>query len=77
MLSNLSKTSKSGGIPKSEVYEILREDESMEVDGDEEWNQAFVDALMGIEEECANGACDDEIQRTHVLEYKVVPLSMS
>merc|ERR1712029_642212 len=34
------------GVPKSEVYEIPREDESMEVDGDEEWNQAFVDALM-------------------------------
>merc|ERR1711953_587781 len=59
------------GIPRSEVFEIPREEESWEVDDDEEWNQAFVDALMGIEDDCANGACDDEIQRTHVLEYKL------
>merc|ERR1711983_456543 len=59
------------GVPKSEVYETPREDENWEVDGDEEFNQADVDALMGIEQNCANGTCDDEIQRTHVLEYKL------
>lgn len=59
------------GVPRSEGLETPREDENWEVDGDEEFNQADVDALMGIEQNCANGTCDDEIQRTHVLEYKL------
>ena len=59
------------GVPRSEGLETPREDENWEVDGDEEFNQADVDTLMGIEQNCANGTCDDEIQRTHVLEYKV------
>ena len=59
------------GVPRPEGLEIPREDENWEVDGDEEFNQADVDALMGIEQNRANGTCDDEIQRTHVLTYKV------
>ena len=59
------------GVPRSEGLETPREDENWEVDGDEEFNQADVDSLMAIEQNCVNQTCDDEIQRTHVLTYKV------
>ena len=58
------------GVPRSESLETPREDD-WQVDGDEEFIQADVDTLMEIENNCSNGTCDDEIQRTHVLAYKV------
>ena len=58
-------------IPKTIGLPAPRNDVNWLLDGDEEFNQGDVDTQMEIEKECENGACDDKIQRTHVLSYKV------
>ena len=64
-------------IPRSIALPEPRDDDDWQDNGDgEQFNQDEEDALMEIEANCANGACDDEIQRSHVLTYKVIILNI-
>ena len=40
-------------------------------DGDSKIDGKEAEKEMKIEQECLGGKCDGEIQRTHVLDYKV------
>ena len=60
------------GVPRSVGLETPREDDlDWEVDGDQLFLQEEVDSLMQIVKDCSGGECDEEIQRTHRLTYKV------
>ena len=50
---------------------LPREAGSFVLEGDEEVDIDDEEQEMQIESECSGGQCDDEIQRTHLLDYKV------
>ena len=62
-----------GMVDKDVLMPIIRADNSWVLEGsDEEINGPEDAEEMEIESDCSNGACDGEIQRTHVLGYKLV-----
>ena len=61
------------GLVDKDVLPTPRADNSWVLEaGDEEVNSSEDAEEMQIESDCANGACDNEIQRTHLLSYKVI-----
>ena len=64
---------KLGMVDRDVLIPIIRADNSWVLEGsDEEINEPEDAEEMEIESGCRNGACDDQIQRTHVLKYKLV-----
>ena len=68
------------GFPKTRGVPVTRDDEKMGAeDDDTEWivsddevfNEEDEAIMAQIEQECQGGACDDQIQRSHVLEYHI------
>ena len=74
------------GMPKTRGVPVPRQDENESlgaqddnttwiVDDDEVYNEEDEAIKEQIEKECADGSCDDEIQRSHVLEYQVIQVN--
>ena len=64
---------KLGMVDRDVLIPTIRADNSWVLEGsDEEINEPEDAEEMEIESGCRNGACDDQIQRTHVLKYKLV-----
>ena len=68
------------GFPKTRGVPVTRDDEKLGAeDDDTEWivsddevyNEEDEAIIAQIEQECQGGACDDQIQRSHVLEYHI------
>ena len=58
-------------LNSDDVITLTRDDDFTTLIEDEYVNQEEWESQLDIEENCADGLCDDEIQRTHLIEYNV------
>ena len=65
------------GLLESLKVPLPREAGTFVLEGDEEVDLDDENQEMQIESDCSGGQCDDEIQRTHLLDYKVNTNSIS